>query len=239
MTENRYAKRGNLIQAITDASSRDVDILNLSVGVYHHEEPDGDCGGHCRVADETRLAIENGTVVVAAVGNREKEDSLAAHCPSVLDNAISVGGFVSHCRNDLIESEDSGQYWVFDDETLIGPYCGQRGCGPGDECENYRYEKPWQGNVSFHNAVPDVLAPVHHPGGTETDPTLQSGTSFGTPVVAGSLAAIISDLAELEVNPSPAELRRAVSMGGTEIDEGVLQKFDAGGARDNIPIEED
>jgi len=234
VAENRYAKRGNLVQAIADASSRSVDILNLSVGVHHHEEPDGDCGGHCRVADEARLAIESGTTVVAAAGNREKRDSLAVHCPAVLDDAISIGGFVSHCRKDPIESEDSGQYWVLDAETLIGPYCGQRGCGRDDECEDYRYEKPWQGNVSFHNAVPDVLAPVHHPAGTEAEPTLQSGTSFGTPVVTGSLAAIISDLAELDDDPSPAEFRRAMSIGATEIDEGVLQKFDAGGTWENL-----
>lgn len=234
VAENRYAKRGNLVQAIADASSRGVDLLNLSVGIHHHEEPDGDCGGHCRVADEAHLAIESGTMVVAAAGNREKEDSLAVHCPAVLDDAISVGGFVSHCRNDLIESDDSGQYWVFDDETLLGPYCGQHGCGPDDECEDHRYEKPWQGNVSFHNTVPDVLAPVHHPAGTEIDPTLQSGTSFGTPIVSGSLATIVSDLAESENYPSPLELRGAVSMGANDIDEGVLQKFDAGATWESL-----
>ncbi|MCU4802426.1 S8 family serine peptidase [Halobacteria archaeon HArc-gm2] len=224
---NGKAKRGNFVQAITDASRRGVDILNLSIGVHHHEEPGGDCGGHCRVADEARLAIESGTAVVAAAGNRTKEDSLAVHCPAVLDDAITVGGFVSHCRNDLIESKDAGQYWVRNDETLVGPYCGQRGCGPADECDAYRYEKPWQGNVSFHNAVPDVLAPVHHPVGTEANPTLQSGTSFGTPVVSGSLAAIVSDLTVRGVVPSPVELRRAVSLGASHIDEGPLQKFDA------------
>lgn len=238
MAENRYAKRGNLIRAITDASSRDVDILNLSVGVHHHEEPDGDCGGYCRVADEARLATESGTMIVAASGNREKDDSLAVHCPAVLDDAISVGGFVSHCRNDLFESDDSGQYWVSDDDRIVGPFCGQHGCRSNDKCDSYRYEKPWQGNVSFHNAVPDVLAPVHHPAGTKTDPTLQSGTSFGTPIVSGSLAAMLSDLAEIDIDPSPAELRRAVAMGASDIDEGPLLKFDSGEVWDEIQIED-
>jgi len=206
-----------------------VDILNLSVGIHHHEEPDGDCGGHCRVADETRLAIENGTSVVAASGNREREDSLAVHCPALLDETIAVGGFVSHCRHELVESEDSGQYWAYAEDTLDGPFCGQRGCTPSEECDEHRYEKPWQGNVSFHNAVPDVLAPVHHPAGTESEPLLQSGTSFGTPMVAGTLAAIFSDLADSGVEPSPRELHEAVSMGAADIDEGTLAKYDAGG----------
>jgi len=234
VAENAYAKRGNFVQAIADASSRGVDILNLSVGVHHHEEPDGDCGGHCRVADETKLAIESGTTVVAASGNREREDSLAVHCPALLDETIAVGGLISHCRHDLVQSEDSGQYWTYADETLKGPFCGQRGCTPSEECEEHRYEKPWQGNVSFHNAVPDVLAPVHHPAGTESEPVLQSGTSFGAPIVAGALAAMVSDLADSDAELSPRELHRAVSMGAADIDEGTLARFDAGGTWEAI-----
>ncbi|MBX0297688.1 S8 family serine peptidase [Haloarcula nitratireducens] len=226
------AKRGNLVQAIADASSHNIDILNLSVGIHHHEEPTGDCGGHCRIADEARLAIESGTAVVAAAGNREKDNPLAVHCPARLTTAITVGGFVSHCRADLLDSPASGQYWVDNDTELVGPFCGQRGCGPTKQCEEYRYEKPWQGNVSFHNAVPDVLAPVHHPAGTDTDPVLQSGTSFGTPIVSGSLATLLSDLPDSEPDPSPTQLRQAVSMGATDIDEGTVPKFDAGGTRE-------
>lgn len=224
---DRAAKRGNLVQAVADASRHGVDFLNLSVGVHHHEESAGDCGGHCRVADETRLAIQSGTTVIAATGNREQDASLAVHCPALLDEAIGVGGFVSRCRNDLAGTDESGQYWVRDG-GLRGPFCGQRGCRPGVQCSEHRYEYPWRGNVSFHNAVPDVLAPVHHLAGSVSEPTLQGGTSFGAPVVSGALAAIVSDL---DGEPDAAELRRTVRLGATDIDEGELPKFDGEGSR--------
>lgn len=219
------AKRGTLVDAIADASRHGVDVLNLSVGVHHHEEPDGDCGGRCRVADETRLAVEAGTTVVAATGNREQDDSLAVHCPALLDDSIGVGGFVARCRHDLVETDASGQYWVRN-ENLQGPFCGQRDCSPFERCNDYRYEYPWRGNVSFHNAVPDVLAPVHHPVGTDVKPVLQSGTSFGTPVVSGALAAIIGDL---DGKPDPRDLARAVTLGAAGIEEGEVPKFDCAG----------
>lgn len=227
------AKRGNLVAAIADASSGDQELMNLSVGVAHSEHEHGDCGGQCRIADETRLAIESGTSVVAATGNRKREDPLAAHCPALLDNVIGVGGFVSHCTTDLVETEDSGQYWIRS-ENLHGPFCGQRGCNQSATCEANRYEQPWQGNVSFHNAVPDVLAPVHHPAGSKDDPILQSGTSFGTGIVTGILASLLSDLSTIRNSPTPIELRRAVSNGSTSIDRGPLEKFDAAGTWDEL-----
>lgn len=223
VAEDGKTRRGNLVQAIADASEDDVDILNLSVGVYHHEEEHGDCGGHCRIADETRLAIEDGLTVVAATGNREKGDSLAVHCPALVDETIGVGGFVARCRHEMVEEEESGQYWVRDD-SLTGPFCGQRGCTPDESCETHRYEYPWRGNVSFHNAVPDVLAPVHHPAGTPESPTLQSGTSFGTPIVSALLAAMCSDCGR---NPEPEPVKEAIRMGASEIDEGMIPKYDA------------
>jgi len=230
---NGTARRGDYVQAIADASRHGVDLLNLSVGIHHHEEPNGDCGGHCRVADETRLAIEAGTAVVAATGNRERDDPRAVHCPALVDGTIGVGGFVARCRNDLAVTAESGQYWVRND-GLYGPFCGQRRCTPDDHCSEYRYEYPWRGNVSLHNAVPAVLAPVHHPVGSSAEPILQDGTSFGTPVVAGSLAAIISDL---DIDPTPTELDRAVRLGATAIDEGPLPKFDAGGTLKQLDVD--
>lgn len=220
------AKRGNLVDAIGDASAHGVDLLNLSIGVFHGEEEDHDCGGMCRVADETRLAIEDGVTVLTATGNRKRDDPLAVHCPALTDEAIGVGGFVSRCRTDLIETEQSGQYWVRNDEVR-GPFCGQRGCSPDQACEDNRYEYPWRGNVSFHNAEPDVLAPVHHPSGSIEEPVLKAGTSFGVPVVSGLLAVILGDLIELGIDPAPENVHRAVVEGGVDIDEGGVQKFHA------------
>jgi hypothetical protein len=184
--------------------------------LYHHEEEDGDCGGHCQVADETRLAIEDGIAVVAATGNREKENALAVHCPALIDEAIGVGGFVARCRHDVLDDEESGKYWIRTD-GLEGPFCGQRGCTPDESCEEHRYEYPWRGNVSFHNAVPDVLAPVHHPAGTVEEPKLQNGTSFGTPVITGLLASACSDCGHI---PNPAELSHVVRVGSTTLTKG-------------------
>lgn len=231
IAENGRTRRGDLVQAIADASYHGLDFLNVSVGIAHHEENDYDCGGHCRVADETRLAIEEGLTVVGATGNRRRDDPLAVNCPARVDDTIGVGGFVSHCRSDLIESDTSGQYWVRNGD-LQGPFCGQQGCSPDRSCTEHRYEKPWSGNVAFRNAIPDVLAPVHHPVVSQGTPLLQSGTSFAAPIVCGILAAIAGDLLELGLSPTPAEFQTAVTQGATELDEGELGKFQAGGTWD-------
>lgn len=148
------------------------------------------------------------------------------HCPALLDDAISVGGFVSRCTTEPVETSDSGQYWTRHGD-LHGPFCGQHDCSEADSCEANRYEQPWQGNVSFHNGAPDVLAPVHHPARIDGEPALQSGTSFGTGVVTGVLAAILGDLSLIETRPSPRELRHAVHIGSSPLDRGPLGKLDA------------
>lgn len=227
------ATRGNLVAAIADGSSGGQDLLNLSVGLAHDEHGHGDCGGHCRVADETRRAIESGTSVVAATGNRHRADPLGTHCPAILDTVVGVGGFVSHCTSALVETNDCGQYWVRSEDPH-GPYCGQRGCSQSASCAANRFEQPWQGNVSFHNAVPAVLAPVHHPAGSADDPVLQSGTSFGAGIVTGILAALLGDLSTTGRTPVPTEVHRAVRNGSTPIDRGPLEKFSAEGTWDEL-----
>lgn len=144
-----------------------------------------------------------------------------------MEEAVGIGGFVSRCTADLIDTDDSGQYWIRNDQVR-GPFCGQRGCSPERSCADYRYEKPWAGNVTFRNTTPEALAPVHHPAGTEEAPVLQSGTSFGTPIVCGFLASIAGDLLEGGISPGPAEIHTAVKRGVADIDEGEIGKFQAG-----------
>ena len=91
IAENGRTRRGDLVQAIADASRHGIDFLNVSVGIAHHEEDDYDCGGHCRVADEARLAIEEGLTVVGAAGNRRRDDPLAVNCPARADSAWPRG----------------------------------------------------------------------------------------------------------------------------------------------------
>lgn len=233
IAETGQARRGDLVQAIADANQHGLDFLNLSVGIAHHEEENYDCGGQCRIAEETRLAINDGLTIVAAAGNRTRDASLAVNCPARVTNTICVGGLVSRCTASLVEGEESGQYWVRND-GIHGPFCGQRDCSQARSCSDHRYEKPWMGNVSFHNATPAVVAPVHHPSKSSEAPVLQSGTSFATPIVCGLLAAIAGDLLEKGINPSPSEFHTAVVNGAAEIDEGDIGKFQAGATWDHL-----
>lgn len=220
------AKRSNLADAIADAGRHGMDLLNLSIGLFHADTDGHHCGGNCTVATETRETIEAGTTVVAATGNRSEEETKATYCPALRDDTISVGGFVSRCTSDIRERPDSGQYWIRTD-TVTGPFCGHQGCDSSESCDEHRFEHPWRGNVSFHNAIPDVLAPVHHPAKSNNGPLLQQGTSFAAPIVAGLLASILGDLFEIGEQPDLDTIRGAVRDGGAEIEEGSLPKFDA------------
>lgn len=225
-TGNGRAKRSNVVRAIAAAAEHGLDVLNLSLGVCHHEEDGYDCGGQCRIADEARWAVEeHDLTIVAAVGNEASADAVT--CPGLVDEVIGVGGFVSLCSNDVADCVGCSQYWLHDDE-LYGPFCGQRGCTDGRTCDGRRREVLWSGNAPFVNAEPDVLAPAIHASGSdrERDASLRSGTSFATPLVTSSLVSILSDLiAEEGKHPSPGEFQQAIADASTALDEADYEKY--------------
>lgn len=218
------AKRGNIIKAIMRACEDGVDILNLSLGVCHSEEEGHDCGGLCRIADEARLAVEeDDLIIVAAAGNSSNAEAVT--CPALVREVIGVGGYLSRCENEIDKEGNSSQYWAEEDE-VYGPFCGYRGC-IGASCQNYRCEQPWEGNASFHNAVPDILAPANRIGSTGDGIIIEAGTSFATPIIAGRLAAVLSDLyRSQDTIPAAEEISRVLRLTGVELDRDSLTRYD-------------
>lgn len=222
--------RGDTIQAIVDAGEAGVDILNLSIGIPH------ECGGVCSLSREAELVAEVDNVcIVAATGNHDESiGRVGVHCPALNDSVVGVGGYISICTAQIVQDDSSRQWWV-ENDGIIGPFCGQRGCSPNENCEGNREENPWQGNVSFHNCAPDVLAPVIEVYGNSTKNVhVQSGTSFATPLVSGLVAGILGDLQEKGIKPPAKEVRKAVGLGSTPLDQGGYNKFDMEGTWDWI-----
>lgn len=173
------------------------------------------------------MANEDNVCVVVAAGNRDRSSEReGVACPALPDSVISVGGYRPMCTKDIIRDGDSGQWWV-DGDVTYGPYCGQQGCYPGYSCDNNRQETEWGGNVSFHNDVPDIMAPVVEVHGPSLDKvTRQSGTSFGAPLVSGLTALMLGELADNEISPSSKVVRRAIRYNAAEIDDSDLCKLD-------------
>lgn len=220
------AKRSNVVRAIAAAVEHGIDVLNLSLGVCHDAGDGYDCGGQCRIGAEAKWAIEEHDItIVAAVGNEKTVDAVT--CPGLLDEVIGVGGFISLCSNEISDSMEDSQYWIHNNK-LYGPFCGQRGCQDGQDCTVNKKEVPWDGNAPFVNAKPDVLAPAIRASGDtqKREASLQSGTSFATPLVTSSLVSVLGDLIlEEGKKPSPKQLREAATEASKGIDESDLQKY--------------
>lgn len=216
------ATRGDLADAIADAAEQGTDILNLSVGITH------ECNGLCAVSREAELAAEVDDVcIVAATGNKEEDQigRVGVHCPALSDSVIGVGGYLPLCNADIDRSDESEQWWV-ENDTIHGPFCGQRGCCPSSSCEESRNEVLWPGNISFHNAAPDVLAPVLEVHGSSlTNVHIQAGTSFAAPIISGLLACTLGGLLALDKRPELEEIHNAVRYTGAQDDIDGYAKF--------------
>lgn len=216
-------ERSALISGIWDAADAGVDVLNLSLGEKHT------CHGLCAVNREAELAVETEHMtIVAATGNKDGSDNRhGVSCPAMDDAVIGVGGYIPRCGQPIQRSDSSSQWWLEGDE-IVGPLCGQLGCCNDGDCNEYRNETEWEGNVFFHNAAPDILAPCIDIYGSNTESlSFQIGTSFAAPLVSGLLGRILSDLQIDGVEPTPDEVRNAIIATGNEIDIGDYRKFNA------------
>ena len=218
--------RGETVQAIADATEADVDVLNISAGIPH------ECGGRCILSREAKLAAEIDNVcIVAAIGNQDNEtvEKEGVNCPALLDSVIGVGGYVPTCEADIDRGKQSSQWWL-ENGNIIGPFCGQTGdCCSDEICETNRKEEPWKANVSFHNAAPDVLAPVIDINGSSlSEMTFQVGTSFAAPIISALLARMLGELDEI---PSVDKIQKSIRLTGKQLDESDLIKMDETAAR--------
>jgi subtilisin family serine protease len=204
----------------------DIDILNLSLGIPVFNAGHN-CGGYCSVAREAKNAVENGVTVIAASGNADdSKHRYGVHCPAQVETVISVAGYAPWCSHDLVRSDDSGQWWVELSDGYYGPFCGQEGCCEGEACEQHREETLWEGNVSFHNDIPDISAPVFYVSELDDGITVQPGTSFSAPIVSGLVATIVSDLKTSSGSLDPRSIQDGISRAATSLDDGSLYKYD-------------
>lgn len=219
--------RSDITQAINDAVTSGVDVLNLSLGISHN------CRGFCSMAREVKEAVEQDNVlVVAASGNRKDDDETrGVHCPALCESVVSVAGYVSRCEHEPVNEQSSRQWWLRDDDgDIVGPFCGWQFCtrGPTGSCDENRRETAWGGNVQFYNDFPDIAAPAIHVACLENGTiSVQIGTSFAAPIVTAAVCALRS-LPQFGTNePTPAEIQTAIQETSRLLDDGSeLQKLD-------------
>lgn len=209
----------------------EVDVLNMSIGADHISDPDRDCTEAralcplCEVAEE---AVEQGITIVAAAGNRPFAESVC--CPSLSSLVISVGGTVTRCTASVdspgyIIQKNNRQFpdnalWVErdDDHGSEFPLCSNRGCMPGESCQENRNTKPWDSNVDFTDRKPDILAPAYFVWEDEIGPCLLDGTSFSCPIVTAGIISMVEWAQAGGSDVTPVIARNAIHNSGHEFE---------------------
>lgn len=228
----------HLINAFGYAHLRDnVDIINLSAGNDHSEDGNEGCARHnqpCKVRDAAKQAIEDGIPVVAAAGNSDQYSSVC--CPSLLDRAISVGGFVSKCtagtpefQVNNIDMKPPLACWTYNDEESYA-FCSGEGCFPVPKysCTECNSVVNWSGNVDPVWNKPDILAPAAEViFGNE--PQIVPATSWSTPWVTSMSAEIMAAARDRGKEVPPYLLRQGMENTAKKLDSGEEKLFNADG----------
>lgn len=229
--ENGRTRDSYLMEAVGQAMEfEEVDVLNMSVGCDHVSRSDRDCTeSHvaCSLCEVVEEAVKRGITVVAAAGNHPYVESVC--CPSLSDSVVSVGGATTLCTADsgagrsLNPAPDvfhpPNAYWVEreDGKGAEGAFCSERGCLPGESCQDNRRTVAWENNVPFTTRKPDILAPVHLPSTDDVGPLIREGTSFAAPVVTAGITNLVDWARSAGDDVSAAEIRRAIGDSETEL----------------------
>ena len=199
-------------EALAQALDDDIDVLNMSVGRLHLF-----CN-NCVFDRPITEVHRQGTNVAAAIGNKRRFSQEHVLCPALTQEAISVGGSTTQCKEQVASKEVDQRIWA-NTESLEdvpreqqGPYCSFRGCSESRQCTN-REEEPLDLNIRSYKSNPEILAPgqiPHQPIVADTGETMATfaeGTSFATPIVAGVAARLQSAFSP---PPSPDTIRDAI-----------------------------
>jgi|GEM_PF-2353213 len=225
INENGKYDDGNLVNAIVWATDYGIDVLNLSLGTDHFSDEDKDCdqtGPDCAITEAVEYAVENGVILVAAVGNKPGADAVC--CPALSEQTIAVGGCVAKCTASL-PNDGAGvpssfhpphSYWVErgDGRGISDSFCSMRGCAPRTSCDNNQVIEQWNGNTRFVYHTPDTLAPAVFPREDHLGLMMGNGTSFATPIVTAMVATAIEPIIESGNDPNLSNIRRLIRVSG-------------------------
>lgn len=231
----------DVLKAFKMASEEDnVDVINYSVGADHINSNNEDCtpaNQPCSLSTAAEEAMNEGTTVIAAAGNRPTFDSIC--CPALSNTTISVGGSISECRGHELSRPSSptvartkpkhgysdpsaekppGAIWIenMDNAGIEYPLCSTEGCSMEQTCHGNQYNVRWIGNVEETPDNPNTYAPANFIA--QTGSAVVSGTSYSTPIVSGGIANIINKCRDDGRELSYDEIKSAVETTGNELD---------------------